>query len=289
MTRSPTGNRRDTITVGVDGSAESLNAAAWAAREARRRGMALQVVHVDDGPPHPTGLRELDAPAGRERGTLDSAIRALTHGNPSGDIIAGTLTGPPAPALVNAARESVALVVGSRGRTALEGFVVGSVALAVTAKALCPVVLIRAPRPHPYLPRRAAPEPVVVGVDLDHSCGAVLAQAFTAAALREAPLLVVHAWSVPLLTDTSSGIPEPETTKRRQLAAVVGPWLSKYPHTPVTERLVHSTPGHALREAGESAGLLVLGRRTNPAERLGRTLHSVIHHVHCPVFVVPHG
>ncbi|MET9667882.1 universal stress protein [Streptomyces sp. NPDC006475] len=280
------------ITVGMDGSAESVNAVAWAAREARRRGLPLQLVRVDDGPSPPTSLPECDARAGSERNTLKGAIRALSYGNPGMDIMSSILTGPAAPALVNAARNSAALVVGSQGRTALEGFLIGSVALAVTAKALCPVVLIPAPRPQTYSPRRAgraAAEPVVVGVDLDHSCDEVLTQAFAMAALREAPLIIIHTWFTPLLTDTSSGLPEPETTKQGQLAAIAGPWLSKYPDTPVTERLVHGTAGHALHTAGGHARLLVVGRRNTPSQRLGSTLHSVIRHVTtCPVVVVPH-
>ncbi|WP_405566838.1 universal stress protein [Streptomyces sp. NBC_01167] len=283
----------DTITVGIDGSAASVNAAAWAAREARRRGLGLHVVHVDDiGPGRRTGLPELDVPAGRVRDTLNRARRTLTYGNPGLQIVSSSLMGPPAPALVNAARESAALVVGSQGRSALEGLLVGSVALAVTATAQCPVVLVASPRPRRHVTRRTRggpAEPVVAGIDVDHNCDEVLAQAFAAAALREAPLIVVHAWSVPLLADTSSGVPEPEATKQAQLAAVVGRWQSKYPGTPVTERLVHATAGHELRRASQSARLLVIGRRNNPGRRLGGTLHSVIHHVTtCPVIIVPH-
>ncbi|HET6861050.1 MAG TPA: universal stress protein [Streptomyces sp.] len=278
-----------TITVGIDGSAESLYAAIWAAREARRRSVTLRLAHVEDTPAQPTGLPELDAPAQRERRELDRAVRALSYGNPGLNIVADSLTGPPAPALVDAARGSCALVVGSRGRSALEGMLVGSVALAVTARARCPVVLVRAPRHPGQAPARpAAAEPVVAGVDLDHPCDAVLAQAFSAAALRQAPLIVVHVWSTPLLADTSSGLPEPETTLRRHLAAAVAPWRSKYPHTPVTERLAHGPAAHTLRKAGAGASLLVVGRPGGPHRRLGSTLHSVIHHIQCPVVVVPH-
>lgn len=281
----------DTITVGIDGSAESLNAATWAAREARRRGLRLQLVHVDNTPHAPTGLPELDAPAERESDSLNRAVRALTYGNPGLDITCATLTGPPAPALVNAARESAALAVGSRGRTALEGLLVGSVALAVTATAPCPVILVRPQRERPPVARSSrgvTAEPVVAGVDVDHSCDEILAQAFAAAALREAPLIVVHAWSVPLLADSSSGLPEPETAKRRQLEAVVGPWRDKYSDTPVTQRLVHGTAGHVLHRTTADARLLVVGRRAGRSQRLGATLHSVVHHVVCPVVVVPH-
>ncbi|WNO70265.1 universal stress protein [Streptomyces sp. AM8-1-1] len=283
----------DTITVGIDGSAASVNAAAWAAREARRRGLGLHVVHVDDiGPGRRTGLPELDAPAGRVRDTLNRARRTLTYGNPGLQIVSSSLMGPPAPALVNAARDSAALVVGSQGCSALGGLLVGSVALAVTAEAPCPVVLVASPRPRRHVTRRTGggpAEPVIAGIDLDHSCDEVLSQAFAAAELREAPLIVVHVWSLPLMADTSSGIPEPESTKQVQLAAVVGPWLKKYPGTPVTERLVHGTAGRVLRQAGERARLLVVGRRINEDGRLGGTLHSVIHHVTaCPVIVIPH-
>ncbi|MDX2784964.1 universal stress protein, partial [Streptomyces caniscabiei] len=58
-----------TVTVGIDGSPESLAAAAWAAREARLRALPLRLVNVWEMVPEPMGRApvlgaETDANAG---------------------------------------------------------------------------------------------------------------------------------------------------------------------------------------------------------------------------------
>ncbi|WP_159062426.1 universal stress protein, partial [Streptomyces caniscabiei] len=44
-----------TVTVGIDGSPESLAAAAWAAREARLRALPLRLLNVWEMVPEPMG------------------------------------------------------------------------------------------------------------------------------------------------------------------------------------------------------------------------------------------
>ncbi|GGP94212.1 universal stress protein [Streptomyces melanogenes] len=279
------------ITAGLDGSRESLDAADWAAREAVRRGLPLHLLHVDGEPAEATSLPELDVPAERERTALDRAAVRLAYCHPALEIRPAHALGRPADTLVEASVTSEALVLGSRGFTGFAAFLVGSVALDVTARAACPVVLVRAGE-RPEDERRGLAgtgpyRPVVLGLDLAHPCDDLLGYAFDAAASRHAPLHVLHAWSVPLVP--SADADDPAAEKARALSAALSAWQHKFPDTEVREHAVHGRAGHHLLLASTRASLLVIGRRTGMGDRLGPVAHSVIHHVLCPVAVVPPG
>ncbi|MGH1553653.1 universal stress protein [Streptomyces sp. L7] len=102
------------ITAGVDGSAESLAALAWAGREAVRRGLALRVVHVwryEDHHALDTGDRDT-----QDRWVRDAAAeaaRALAERHPGLDVTTDVLEGDPVDTLTAAAAESELLVLGS--------------------------------------------------------------------------------------------------------------------------------------------------------------------------------
>ncbi|MFD7165215.1 universal stress protein [Streptomyces violascens] len=276
------------ITVGIDGSAESLDAADWAAREALRRELPLQLIHASESPSR-THLAGSDVPAGRERRTLERAALGLSFGHPALRITHRYVTGPPVPALLAAAESSETLVLGSRGFTGFAGFLVGSVAQAVVARATGPVVLIRAGEQAederqgegtgPY-------RPVVLGVDLDHPCDELLEYALDAATIRRARLDVVHTWGMP--PTPYGSVADGEAENANTLAAVLAPWRSKFADTEVRTEVVHGRAGHHLLMASTKASLLVVGRRIPSGPHLGPVAHSLIHHSLCPVAVVPH-
>lgn len=280
---------QQTITAGVDGSPESLNAAGWAAHEALRRDLPLHLVHACDPPADHSRLPEIDAPSERESGALDRAVLHLSHLHPSLGILDEQVTGSPVAALLAAGRSSALLVVGSHGSGALTQVLVGSVARAVATRASCPVVLVRkghhAEDEQPDSPA-GTEHPVVLGLDLDRPGDELLEHAFDTAASRKAPLLVVHVWTAPLIPSADAIDPRPQ--KAHRLAAELAPWRQKFPGTQVTERLVHGLAGHHLVKAASTACLLVIGRRIPAGPRLGRTAHAAIHHAKCPVAVVPH-
>ncbi|MFD9483676.1 universal stress protein [Streptomyces sp. NPDC059991] len=279
------------ITAGIDGSRESLDAADWAAREAVLRGLPLHLLHVDEEPGERTFLPELDVPAERGRTALDRAAVQLAYCHPTLEIRPAHAPGQPAVTLVEAAETSEALVLGSRGFTGLAAFLVGSVALDVTARAACPVVLVRAgERPEDEregLAGHGPYRPVVLGLDLAHPSDELLAYAFDAAASRHAPLHVLHAWSVPLVP--SADADDPAEEKAHALSAALSAWRRKFPDMEVREHAVHGRAGHHLLLASTRACLLVVGRGPGMGDHLGPVAHSVIHHVLCPVAVVPHG
>ncbi|MEV7686725.1 universal stress protein [Streptomyces bungoensis] len=288
------------VIAGVDGSPESLAAAEWAAREAVRRDRPLRLVHAwnwhperTDGEPASAAQRHL---ARRALRRAEERVRRAAPGLRTAD---EQVEGPATAALLRAAEQAELLVLGSRGLSAFAGLLVGSVALGVIARAPVPVVLVRAGEEaadeHP--PAGGGPLDVVLGIDLADPCDEVLAFAFEAARLRGARLRVVHAWQPASAIGLGSGdvglldAPWQAGEWRQFLSAVLRVWRDKYPEVEVLETVVEGRASAALVRAASAASLLVVGRRTADRPTLPRTgpvTHAAVHHVRCPLAVVPH-
>jgi nucleotide-binding universal stress UspA family protein len=295
------------VIAGVDGSAESLAAAGWAAREAARRDRPLRLVHAwnwhprqEDGEPVTAAQRHQ---AGRVLRQAKERIRAVA---PNVRPYDEQVEGPATAALLEAAEESELLVLGSRGLSGFTGFLVGSVAQGVVARATRPVVLVRADEEaaDEHLPAHGGRpsvltgyRDVVLGVGLGEPCDAVIEFAFEAARLRGARLRVVHAWRQPFPLGLGPGEiglmggPQRAEEWHGFLSAVLQVWRDKYPGVEVAETVAEGRAQSALLRAASGAGLLVVGRHLTdrPAgPRIGPVTHAAIHHVGCPVAVVPH-
>ncbi|PZH19784.1 stress-inducible protein [Streptomyces sp. NTH33] len=274
------------VTAGVDGSRAGQDAAAWAAREARRRGLPLRLLY-----------------AGADL-VLERAAEELACAYPHVEVIGTRAREPAVEALLAAAAGTELLALGTRGFTGFAGFPVGSVALAVAARAPCPVVLVRSGErpederePVPGTPPGEAPYlPVVLGVDLERPAGALAGHALRAAAARSATLRVVHTWTLPYPDqDAPAGLVSlaetaaEEDIRKRLLAAWLRPWQRGFPRAAVEIEVVLGRPVQQLLRSCTRAGLLVIGRRSGPGRGLGGVAHSLLHHAACPVAVVPHG
>ncbi|MFJ9442463.1 universal stress protein [Kitasatospora sp. NPDC101235] len=278
------------VVVGFDGSPESLAAAAWAAREAQRRGLRLDVLQAWPRPKHlAPGSKPGDRPALAQLAEREGELRALA---PEVAVSATSVAADPVEALEAAAQGAALLVLGSHGLGTLRGFLVGSVSQEVLRRAACPVVLVRAGGDEPA-------GAVTVGLDLAHPADEVLAFAFEAAALRSAPLRVIHVWSPPAGTEYMSygaigGLEgEVSSVERSGLAQALEPWRARHPEVAVTTDLIRGKAAVELVDAAAAARLLVVGRRVRRKplrhHHLGPVAHAAIHHVHCPVAVVPYG
>ncbi|MER5436449.1 universal stress protein [Streptomyces sp. NPDC002588] len=296
------------VVVGVDGSAESLAAAAWAAREAERRDRVLRLVHVWDWHPRHEE-REIANAAQRHlaRRSLRQAEERVRAECPELRLTDEQMEGPATAALVKAADEAELLVLGSRGLSGFTGFLVGSVALGVVAKATSPVVLVRAdevaadehvPADDGSPSTETGYGDVVLAVDLDDACDEVIEFAFEAARLRHARLRAVHAWHLagPVgLGPGDIGLARDSWQGEEWLGflkAVLQVWRDKYPDVEVLETVVDDKPATALVRAATGASLLVVGHRLAErpvGPRTGPVTHAAIHHVGCPVAVVPHA
>ncbi|GGM17822.1 stress-inducible protein [Streptomyces fumigatiscleroticus] len=294
------------VVAGLDGSRESLAAAHWAAREALRRGLPLRLVHAWEGLPDDdiaVPLPEMRVPQYHARRVLRGAVDQLNERYPQLYVAAEQVREQPGPALLHEAAGAELLVIGSQGLGAVGGLMAGSVALATVAHVERPVILVRAgdtaegehlPDEAHMLSLRTPFREVAVAVDADDGpCEDVLEFAFRAAELRRAPLRAVHAWRVSL----RRGVPGAEERARirgeteRALAALLEPWRQKYPTVVVREQLPEGRPAHVLVGAAGGAGLLVVGRRRRCAvigSHTGPVAHALIHHVSCPVALVPH-
>ncbi|MFI9604151.1 universal stress protein [Streptomyces sp. NPDC052043] len=285
------------ITAGVDGSEESLAALAWAAREAERRGLPLRVVRAWRHEVHDAfDLGDRDSQHAWVRDAVAEAARTVTERHPGLTVTADAVEDDAVPALLGAAARSQALVLGSRGRGALVGFLVGSVGQQVIAGTERPVVLVRAEdRPAAEVAGRE----IVVGQQgAPEDSAAALEFAFETAAARGAGVRAVRAWTLPpvfayspgslKLLDEAGGL---EPYESKALAAALQPWRERFPDVPVVEHVEMGSAGQVLLAAAEHAQLLVVGRRvrrTAVGARIGSVASGMLHHAGCPVVVVPH-
>ncbi|KAB1140086.1 universal stress protein [Streptomyces luteolifulvus] len=295
------------VAAGVDGSPESLAAAHWAAREALRRGAALQLIHAWKWYPRPPASVPMGSTQrGWAEQTLDEAGRSVRAAHPGLNVVGRLETGSAVDALL--ASEPELLVLGSRGIGGVAGFIIGSVSQRVVARSARPVVLVRAretaadehlpaldgvsPEEIPEIPFRD----VVLGLDTGQPCDELIEFAFEAARRCGAGLRVVHAYSVPPYFDTEirtgkpSG-PEILAAQERSVIATLRPWCEKFPGVLVVESVVEGRAASELVRASYGASLVVVGRRIRDSRlgtHIGPVTHAALHHVRCPVAVVPH-
>ncbi|MFI9749523.1 universal stress protein [Streptomyces collinus] len=281
------------VVVGLDGSASSRAAAEWAAREAKRRFLPLKLVHVWEPVPAPIALAQF---LGADTQQLWServpreVVEDLKLRHSGLDVSVEQVSGRPAEALTEAAKDAELLVLGSRGLSGIGGFLVGSVGQAVLARTEQPVVLVRAGE-------KVTSGPVVLGLDTDHPDDTLLTFAFEAAARRVTPLRVVHVWNPPpYFAYGLPADPELDAALGKQDAAtlteVLHHWKEKYPAVEVIEESRPGTPAVHLVDASRDASLVVVGRRTRRSPlgaHIGSVTHAVLHHATAPVAVVAHA
>lgn len=156
------------VIVGVDGSENARRALRWAIEEARQRGAELHIVHalrplhrtssdrsaiaaasigstryLDPGPDQ--AKREQDHQNARNEslGRIEQALKRIGADVSDLTVEKHPVVGVhPERALIEVAHEADLLVVGSRGRGAVAGRLMGSVSRACVEHANCPVVVI---------------------------------------------------------------------------------------------------------------------------------------------------
>ena len=285
------------IAVGVDGSASSKLALNWAAEQARAEGRPLTIIHAVT----PTGAVWMDQVGhdtriGHETGRT-TAQRLLSHAReeveqrvPGLDVHEVLRVADPRDVLLEASDEAAMVVVGSRGRGPVRSLLLGSVGVAVTHHARCPVVVLRPT--HRGLVRNG----VLVGVDGTERSREPLEFAFRQASQRGLPLTVVHAFhDVPAAefdTGTDPISAELAEEHRLLLAEAVSGMREKYPDVSVRSQVARGWAGHCLVQMAERMNLVVVGAHHGGlATRIlsGSVAAAVVEHASCPVAVVPTG
>ena len=142
------------IVVGVDGSGPSTEALEWAARQAELTGAPLDVVTAwafgEEPTPFgivPPVLPDSD-PLMEARSKLNEVVTAVRGRHKLVEVRTDVVRGHAAEVLLEAAQDADLLVVGSRGRGALVGMLLGSVSEHCVRHATCPVVIVRPVHQH---------------------------------------------------------------------------------------------------------------------------------------------
>ncbi len=146
---TPGSNPVPHVVVGVDGSAESIEALGWAARYAAATGATISVVHAWHYPPAgplPAGRPPqpiTDQVRAAMQQTLDTALTQVFGTTTPEHVSTKVAYGHPAMVLVSESAGADLLVVGNRGHGAFGGMVLGSVSMHCVTAAPCPVVVVR--------------------------------------------------------------------------------------------------------------------------------------------------
>lgn len=285
------------VTVGVDGSGSALQAVLWAAAAARRRRLRLRLVHAYQVPSgYPPGFVDpvMLRSAVRDQGhcwlqeAVDTAAELTPALRPE-VVLEDALA---VPALIEHSRTATQLVLGTRGLGGFTGLLVGSTAVALAGRSLCPLIVVRGRTPTDAPPATGA---VVVGVDGTPASQPAVGFAVQEAALRGTELIAVHSWTDALIgTAADASRSESDATIQQQRADTVldeplARWTQRYPDVPVVREVVRERPTQALLRRSRTAQLVVVGSRGLGGFRglvLGSTSHHLLHHAACPVAVV---
>jgi nucleotide-binding universal stress UspA family protein len=299
------GIRQAVIAVGVDGSAESLVAAHWAAREARRRHLSLLLINAYTDP-HlgyipgyvpPAGL--LDAVREASGAVLDNAAADIRHAFPNLSVNAESVHRDPRRALVDASTTATLTVVGSRGRGRISEVILGSVALYVASHAHSPLAVVP---PTADISAAAPDGPILLGVDGSNDSDAAVAFAFDEAAVRGTKLLAALVWDDVTNYGSARWAAEMGPLEDEEEHAVLGEQLAgfadKYPDVTARQVVMTGRPAERLLSyaqglpPGLQPALIVVGSRGRGGVAgllLGSTSQQLIAAALIPVIVVRHG
>lgn len=139
--------RAPRIVVGVDGSAESVEALRQAQRLAVALGAKIEATGCWHYPQmfvghEMTGIKGFEEQAGK---LLEETVATAFGPDRPGNVRTCLLHGSAREGLIDASRDADLLVVGRRGQGGFGGLLLGSVSSACVAQARCPVLVVHAP------------------------------------------------------------------------------------------------------------------------------------------------
>ncbi|WP_079403830.1 universal stress protein [Streptomyces sp. 3211] len=280
------------VTVGVDGSESARAAALWAAGEAVRRDRPLHIVYASD-----TDGRALYLSAetiervrinGRE--LLDDTAKAVSAEYPGLNVTTEFSRAGAVDSLHRAGGLHGTVVVGNRGLGGFNSLMLGSVGLETAAIAMTPVIVVRG------MDGAQESGTVIAAIRDEHDL-LIARYAAREAELHKASLRLLHVWnvlqSVGEVVSMLDGIDEIAGGHAETLRAVTDAIRGEFPDLEVQADAEKSiSVAGVLVEASRHADLLVMGGRRVPgplglAPNLGRATHSLLHHAHCPVLLIP--
>ncbi|MEU6084079.1 universal stress protein [Streptomyces sp. NPDC047108] len=281
------------LVVGVDGSESSLQALDWATDEAAAHGVPLRLLQASLWEQYEGRRPQLTAGRPAEKVMAEHIVASCAERvrlrNPDVKVSGEVVPDDAVTALLREGRDALALVTGARGRGGLAGRLLGSVGLAVAARAACPVIVVRGGERN----RTGAFGHVVLGVDDQNESAAAIRFAFAEAEARGTRLYAVRAWRCPVFeSDDLAGDIAREHRERASmiLSKTLNRAMPDGGEVPVRRQAVEGPAHRILLECSADADLLVVGaprRNGGRGLQLGRVSHALLHHSACPVAVVP--
>jgi nucleotide-binding universal stress UspA family protein len=295
-------NQRAPVVAGIDGTDEAACAADYAAWEARRRGVEVQLVYAHPSAPlWGPGMPFLDEYTWERdwvRTLMEKSLHEVRDAHPGLVVHATVRAGGAAGVLVDASARAGMIVVGTQAGGGLIGHLTASVAAQVAAHAHCPVVVVRGVGGRRCDEASFVGRPVVVGVDGSEPARSAVAFAVEEAVARGVDLHAVMAWSAievhdigEILGDRYDFSEEAAKADRLLDEALCG-WRGDHPDLHIHRHAVHEmSPVRAILGEADGAGLVVVGSRGVGGFAgllLGSTVDGLVRHSPTPVAVV-HG
>ncbi|MFF5143016.1 universal stress protein [Streptomyces sp. NPDC013157] len=283
------------LVVGVDGSDGSLLAVDWAVDEAARHDLPLRLVYASRWERYEAGVPSEGTERPSERVLSEhivaSAAERAAQRCPDVKVTTDILPDDAVYALLREGDNAHALVTGSRGRGELTGLLLGSVGLAVAAKARCPVIVVRGDRTG----LSGGHERIMLGAGDPDTADEAVRFAFREAEARECALYAVRAWRCPA-HEVGNQVALGEVARRHEekasalLDTLLGEAVAAHPKVSVRSVTAEGPAHRILVDRSAAADLVVVGARRRHGHvglQLGRVAHTLLHHAKCPVAVVP--
>ncbi|MFD0373775.1 universal stress protein [Streptomyces sp. NPDC127112] len=280
------------VVVGVDGSNSARTAALWAAAEAQRRDRPLHIVYGadTDGRALYAAGETLERVRATGRELLDETAKAVTDEYPGLRVSTEFSRSDAVSSLHRAGALHGTVVVGNRGLGGFDSLMLGSIGLDVASAAMTPVIVVRGTE-------GAEETGTVLAAIRDEHDLLYARYAACEAQLRKGSLRLLHVWnilqSVGLVVSMLDGVDEIAGAHAETLSAITDAVREEFPDLEVRADAEKSVSvAGVLVEASRHADLLVMGGRRAPGalgmtRSLGRATHSVLHHAHCPVLLIP--
>jgi nucleotide-binding universal stress UspA family protein len=278
------------VVVGADGSERGYVGVRYAAEEAARRGVPLDVVHVMPGyvPVGPFlmipegSLQEFGA------SVADRAAKMAVDQVPGISVTRHLLVGNRVRELLRFSWGADLLVLAARHLNVMEHLMTGATVTAVASRARCPVTVVPVDWHRPDSLRRR----VVAGFKSSRHSAELFEDAFAVAEALEAELVVLHAWKLAgMYDDVISGRIEEKRWNAEERALIethLAGYRETFPNVKVRVVVVHDRPAHALVHASRTADRLVLVKPAHGARlhHLGTTARAALRMSACPVEIV---
>lgn len=292
------------IVIAVDGSVGSNRAILWGVDQAGLEHRPLILAHAISAaavsswmiePTYdPSGAIDACREAGKAQ--IAGAVVLATERDASVDVYPVVTESDPRDMLLELAEDASMLVLGSRGHGPMARLFLGSVSLAVTQHAACPVAVVRGGPEAPGAQHgdREPTSGVLVGVDGTDRSSAALEFAYRLSSVRSLELTVLHAYwdeqatRYPSLAGTTA-VADAED-EHLLIGEVVAGMAEKFPDVTVHLDVVHDLPRAALMRAARNADVVVVG--AHPTTSLYDLLtdevsRQLVGRAPCPVVVVP--